>query len=332
MGKASRLGEIVSQDWDNIWISSHIVPDIDSMSSLCILKVFLQWNTKSKIKLIMNKGATVSASHRRFLRMYEGLLGNPYRAPEVWNPKDLMILVDGQLGEGNTHDIKGITGTNCVVIDHHIKTSDIEYLYKDIQEDRCSSSSILFEYTEDLLDKIPVLKDLVYHGMYGDTCGFTVPLTQKDGDIRNLLESQESVNLKIIKYIQGRESEGVEDKTQLVKYLHDYKRRDNYVVAKINACDTNTLGKIADTIASVQNRDMVIVYYEDPLRSEARISVRSPIKELNAHKIIKEITGDLGRGGGHLRACAGYLDLNQIDDVNGYIISKMENMKGGSYV
>lgn len=321
-----RLKELINGDWDNIWIVSHTVPDIDSMSSLTLMKIYLQWNTSSTIKPILNRDIISKINQQKFLDLYSCLLGKTYNVPDKIGRNDLLILVDEQWGEGNTPYIEGVTGRNLVTIDHHITTNQIPCLFKDVRPNRCSTTSVLYKYVEPLKEAAPIVLDLVYHGMYSDTNGFKNKLNSEDAKIRYALEVVTPINRESI-WETYREEYGVEDVKHLIKALNTYKKFEGFILTKINKCDTNTLGSIADILASIQGNDVVIVYFEDKDECKARLSVRSHCIEVSAHKVIKKITGKVGNGGGHLHACAGYIDLNQIGNTHNYIVNTLKDFK-----
>lgn len=310
-----------------VTIQTHKSPDVDALSSAVIMAILSKHlNPGNKVELVMDipPKDLIKPNIKKVFSKYSNYFDNISIVNTKTTSKgnQLLILVDCQYGQSNVIPYSCI---NVMVFDHHERVvedylEDMCVVYSDVNSSHCSTTALMFQYVEDILNIYPDLTDLIYNGMYNDTNRFTKPVSPKDMDIKIRVEGG-TVNVprvdKTIIHDLNRETFTIEDIKVVSKALNSFSLSKTAKVATVEVpvCDTNLLGHISDLLSEIEGNDIVVSYFIDNEKDSCKLSVRSYDKFINAHEIISYLTEDIGNGGGGVNASGGIITLSKLNEI-----------------
>ena len=220
------------------------------------------------------------------------------------NPHDKIITIDGCIGEKNVTDMPGI---EVAVIDHHQVHAPSFVSYKDIRPDFGSTSTIIFEYFEQLEINIP--KDIataLLVGLSVDTANLTRAFI--GNDIVAFAKLRQIADTELVNKISRNQL--VLDELDYFSFLLEGLIKDGkfaFAILPIG-CPKNMLGVLSDFVLSVHEIDVVIIA---AIRdSGIQLSLRSECSKNNAGAIARKVLNgrNIGFGGGTHHKAGGVVD------------------------
>jgi nanoRNase/pAp phosphatase (c-di-AMP/oligoRNAs hydrolase) len=304
MTKLDELLRVITRE--HVYIQMHKYPDQDALASAFGLQALL--GMKGKKSTICYNG---QIDKHNTLKMIELLHINIFEIDMLnMNPRDEIILVDGQKGNLNMDDFIGI---EIACIDHHPTFETTEYRFSDIRSDVGSCSTIIAEYfAENLLQISREVATALLYGLKVDTANLTRRVSEVDIDMFSYLFKKSDVEK-----LRDFENSSLR-KDDLIAYqeaISNLKIEGRLGIAKIgDDCSEAIIGSISDFLMALSEVDFTLVYSYRV--GGLRFSVRSESKVVDAGKVIKEALKGYGDGGGHSTMAAGFIpNLNTENEI-----------------
>lgn len=298
-----QLKEVI-QSFNRIYIQTHNFPDADAIASAFGMKNLVE--ILGKEAEIIYFGSNIFKSNiSKLLDKYSikmTIIGDGFKIAD----DELLIIVDGQYNCGN---VKKVTAKNIAVIDHHLKESHYNYIYEDIQPRIGSCATLIYNYLKYYSLKIDSeLATIIYYGIFMDTDMFTVKVTTVDDDARK--ELSESCDKKFIEHLRFS-SLTFDDLKIYAAAIQKTERYNNIIFTFIDECDDNLLGHISDLLLEINDIDIVIVYSNRV--NGYKLSIRSYHEYFTAEEFARELTKNIGSGGGNVNKAGGYVFSDKFD-------------------
>ena len=307
-------------EYENIVIQCHDNPDADSLGAGFALYRYFKSKRKS-VRLCY--GGENEISQPSLLVMIKEL-GIPIEYLKSSPSNGLLVTVDFQYGTtGNTMwDCE-----NAAVIDHH----DFKYLhekvhYRKINNKFGSCCTVVWSLLSDEgIEKelTPPASTGLYYGLYTDTAGFSQISYPVDRDMRDILDFDKDIFLKLINTDMSAENQQILDEA-VKNYYFDEKNKT--AVSMVKSCDNDLLGIVGDYLLNTENINVSVAY--GTKAGGCKLSVRSKTNEVRADDLAQFICEGAGSGGGQRTKAGGFLseylfDDEKSEDYNSYIINKI---------
>lgn len=285
--------------FNSVTIQTHDNPDPDALASA--FGLYKYFKTKGKDVEIVYSGRNKIQKANLMLMIQECGIPIKYVKDIEYQPKELLITVDCQYGEGNVTTLKA---NKVAIIDHHQGLGKADY--QEICPYLGSCSTLVWSLL--VKEGINVKEDILlgtafYYGLMTDTSGFMELNHPLDRDLMDSVEHSKA----LIKLFSNSNISLEELEIAGQALLHyDFDADNNCSIIRAKPCDPNILGFINDLALQVDEILVSIVYNE--MISGYKLSVRSCTIEVKANELADYITSDIGSGGGHIEKAGGYID------------------------
>lgn len=219
---------------------------------------------------------------------------------------ELLLLVDGQYGQGNVYRFEA---ENIAVIDHHMPFMEkTEQTFIDNSYQSCSTIvwELLKEEGYDVRSNEKLSIAFLY-GLYTDTSSYVDLYKKKDIAMRNEL-SNDYPELERLK----KSCMSLADLMIAGEALHHayYDIEKQYLLISAMHCDQSVLGIIGDMAIKVDVAKISIAYTD--IDSGYQISVRSSDRDFMANEVAAKLCDGIGSGGGHMDKAGGVISRDCI--------------------
>ena len=292
-----RLSDLTK--YKNIVIQCHDNPDPDAVASGFALHRFFSGDSGRRVRFVYTGQYRIQKPN---LRMMTKRLSIPLEyvecLPEV---PELLLVVDGQYGEGN---VTRLQGERIAVVDHH-PDSGRPFDYAEIRSTYGSCATLVYQMLTESGYDVNADMDLataLYYGLYTDTNSLSEISHPADKDLRDDL----IYNRSLINALRN-DNLSSEDITIAGDALHQafFDKENGFAVAEAGPCDPNILGFISDMLLQVHRCDSCVVFCRLPYG--IKYSVRSCTPEIHAGEMSRVLAADFGSGGGHAEKAGGFL-------------------------
>ena len=180
-------------EYDSIVIQCHDNPDADAICSGYVLYRFFSYHGKN-VRFIYSGNFEISKSNLVYLVKK---LHIPIEyVKRLGSKPDLLLLTDCQYGEGN---VRKFSAKNIAVIDHH-QVSTILPKLNEVRSNLGSCCTAIWyllrlEENDDFFDK--KICTALFYGLYSDTNAFSEISHPLDRDMRESLDYDKSLILKL---------------------------------------------------------------------------------------------------------------------------------------
>ena len=231
---------------------------------------------------------------------------------------DLLLVVDGQYGNGNITPLEKPTASKTpqiAIIDHHMQVvPDNEWHL--IKPDYQSCSTIIWELLKEegypLFDDKKLCTALLY-GLYIDTSMFTSLHTEVDTAMKHELSKHTTSLFSQLSKSNMSIGEMMIATDAMHNHYLDIEKR--FVIISALKCEQPVLGVIGDFMIQVDLVNVCVTYTEKDDRYQ--FSIRSCNEKYPANKIAAYISDKIGSGGGHTSKGGGVIFADQIESVYG---------------
>ncbi len=290
-----RLRDLLS--YEKIVIQCHDNPDADAIGSGFGLYTFFKGRGKD-VSLIYSGKNRIKKSN---LTKMVNLLEIPIQYVTTPFECDLLLIVDGQYGEGN---VTRFEAPAVAVIDHHMVSKELPEL-SEVRSylGACATLvwSMLHDEGFDANLNTPVTTAL-YYGLYMDTGAMAELSHPMDRDLRD----QANFDSHIMTVLRNSNLSIEELEIAGTALLRtDLMEEYHCAIVKANQCDPNILGIISDMVLEVDMVDVCVVFTQQD--NGVKFSVRSCVREVMADELAFELAKDIGSGGGHVTKAGGYI-------------------------
>ncbi len=283
----------------NIVIQCHDNPDPDAVASGYALYRYFSTDPARSVRLVYSGKYRISKTN--ILMMLERLDIPLEYAETLPEPAELLVVVDGQYGEGN---VSTLPARHVAVIDHH-PDSGRTYDHKEIRSTYGSCATLVYQLLNEA--RVDVNSDIglataLYYGLYTDTNSLSEISHPADKDLRDDL----SYNKSLVHSLRNANLSAEEivvagDALKNASFDDD----NRFSVAEAGPCDPNILGFISDMLLQVNRCDSCVVFCRLPFG--IKFSVRSCTLEIHAGEMAGSLTEGLGSGGGHSEKAGGFI-------------------------
>ncbi|MFP4015827.1 MAG: DHH family phosphoesterase [Halanaerobiales bacterium] len=294
----------VIEGFRKVFIQTHNNPDADAIASAWAMKCLID-SFQKEVEIIYSGSNIFKPNIRNLLMKFN--IEMTYISDNISLKEDeLLLIVDGQRGAGN---MLPVNAEYVAVIDHHFEGENQQYIFRNIQPRVGSCATLVFTYLSKYGFEIDsALATILYFGIMMDTDMFTGKMTTLDYDVRQKLE--ELYDKKVIDYLR-LSSLSYDQVPIIANGLLKTERYRNIIFSRIEECDDNLLGHIADLLAEIDGIDIVIVF--SARSSGYKLSIRSYHEYLTAEEFAIEISEGLGSGGGHTNKAGAYIRKDKFE-------------------
>lgn len=288
----------IIEQFDKVYIQTHNYPDADAIASAYGVEKLVKSFGK-EAEIIYYGGEIKKPNLSNLIKEYKiklSLIGERF----IIADNELLIIVDGQFGEGNVVDI---AAENVAVLDHHLEEGHSKVLYKNIQPRVGACSTLVVDYLKEYQVEITEeLATVLYFGIYMDTDSFTGKMTILDDDNKKFLEQYydkqvfDKLRLSTLTF---------NDIKLCAEGMLNTERYDNILFSKVGNCEDNLLGHTSDLLSEIDGIDIVVIY--SARENGYKISIRSYHDYITAQEIIIELVVGIGNGGGHYNKAGGFI-------------------------
>lgn len=299
--KLSDLGR-----YRHIVIQCHDNPDPDAVASGFALYRYFTSDPGRSVRLVYSGKYRISKSN--LLMMIERLEIPIEYVSGLSDPAELLVVVDGQYGEGN---VSNLPAARIAVIDHH-PDSGRTFDHKKIRSAYGSCATIVYQLLKEAGVDINAdigLATALYYGLYTDTNSLSEISHPADKDLRDDLSYNKSL-VHALRNANLSADEIVIAGDALKHAVFDEKNR--FAVAEAGPCDPNILGFISDMLLQVNYCDSCVVFCRLPFG--IKFSVRSCTPEIHAGEMAKSLAESIGSGGGHNEKAGGFINEAGLSD------------------
>lgn len=290
-----------------ITIQCHNNPDSDTLASgYCLYRFFSEHGIETDL-IYGGRNKIKRFDIRYMVEHCEIPLRHATEAPQT----ELLLVVDGQYGEGN---VELFQAPEIAMIDHHIRVTP-ENPNSLIKSDYQSCSTIIWELLME--EGYPVGQDermcvALLYGLYVDTSSFCELYRKKDMEMRMALSGHHPHFEKLIKSCMTvAELMIASDAMQ----NHFFSAEKRYAIVPAIDCEQSVLGIIGDFMIQVDVVLLSVAYIET--FGGYRISVRSCDDEIAANGITCSICEGIGSGGGHSKKAGGWVSAERFKEKYG---------------
>lgn len=290
-----------------IAIQCHNNPDSDTLASgYCLYRFFSEQGIDTE--LIYGGKNKIKRFDMRYMVEHCGIpLRHVTEAPQT----ELLLVVDGQYGEGN---VELFQAPEIAMIDHHIRVTP-ESPNSLIKSEYQSCATIIWELLTE--EGYPVHQDermcvALLYGLYVDTSSFCELYRKKDMEMRMALSGDYPHFEKLTKSCMTVAELMIASDAMQNHFFSSEKR---YAIVPAIDCEQSVLGIIGDFMIQVDAILLSVVYIET--FGGYRISVRSCDDKIAANEITRFICEGVGSGGGHRKKAGGWISAEQFREKNG---------------
>jgi nanoRNase/pAp phosphatase (c-di-AMP/oligoRNAs hydrolase) len=279
-------------------------PDPDALGAAAGLRAVA--NARAGTQCTLAYGGTIGRAENRALAAYLGLNLRPFAALGV-ERYDLTALVDTQPSTGN-NPFPDMHSPD-IVIDHHpIKRATRGVPYTDVRSRYGATSTILFEYlqTLDITPEPPLATGLLY-GIRSDTQDLGREATK--ADVRAFLALYPLANQRMLARIQNAAVPRAYFQI-LNEALHRARSAGTGISSFLGDIDNpDMIGEIADLLLRYEGSSAVLCYgiHDGSLLLSLRLTNDD---QADAGKLMRQIVGRYGTGGGHNAMAGGQIPLD----------------------
>lgn len=290
-----------------ISIQCHNNPDSDTLASgYCLYRFFSEYGVDTE--LIYGGRNKIKRFDVCYMVEHCGI---PIRHVKESPQTDLLLVVDGQYGEGN---VELFQAPEIAMIDHHIRVTP-ESPASLIKSEYQSCSTIIWELLVE--EGYPVEQDekmcvALLYGLYVDTSSFCELYRKKDMEMRMALSGNHPHFEKLTKSCMTVAELMIASDAMQNHFFSPEKR---YAIVPAIDCEQSVLGIIGDFMIQVDVVLLSVVYIET--FGGYRISVRSCDDEIAANEITRSICQGTGSGGGHSKKAGGWVSAGQFRETYG---------------
>lgn len=232
----------------------------------------------------------------------------PVRYVKELPETELLLLVDGQYGQGN---VERLDAPEVAVIDHHlcVQEEDERTL---IAPSYQSCSTIVWELLEE--EGYPVkgndkLCVALLFGLFIDTASFYDLYGDRDIKMRLALSDGYPLFDRLIKSCMTvAELMIVSD----AMYNHYFEYKKKFAIVSALKCDQSILGIIGDFVIQVDRILVSFAYTE--INGAYQISIRSCDNKILADQLAVFLCEGIGSGGGHAQKAGGRISIEKYED------------------
>lgn len=283
----------------NIVIQCHDNPDPDAVASGFGLYRFFATDTRRHVRLVYAGKYTIQKPN--ILMMIERLNIPLEHVDGLSESPDLLIVADGQYGEGN---VTTLPAQAVAVVDHH-PDSGRDFDFSEIRSAYGSCATLVYQLLRnegiDVNDDI-ALTTALYYGLYTDTNSLSEISHPADKDLRDDLVYNNSL-ISALRNANFSSEDILLAGDALNGAFFDKEHR--FAIAEAGPCDPNILGFISDMLLQVNLCDSCVVFCRLPFG--VKYSVRSCTPEIQAGDMARFFATDIGSGGGHAEKAGGFL-------------------------
>ncbi len=307
--------------YKHICIQCHNNPDPDTLgASLGLYKYFTEHGIDVKIIY----GGTNKIKKRSVLYMIDVCNIPIQYAQDVPKDTEILILVDGQYGQGN---VQCFNAPLLGVIDHHMPVMDKnERTFIDNSYQSCSTIvwRMLTQEGYNVKDNYKLCIALLY-GLYTDTASYGDLFKQYDVEMRNTLNGDYPELEKLKKSCMTMAELMIAGDA-----IHNIYVDTEYKFALIPAihCEQSVLGIIGDMAIQVDIINLCVTYTD--VVNAYQISIRSCDRSVLANEAAIFICDGLGNGGGHIDKAGGRISQEMVKklygdkDIHDVILERIE--------
>ncbi len=278
-------------------------PDPDSIASALGLRKIA--NSQSEVQCTITYGGSISRAENKALVKYLSVNIRPLKEIEPTR-YDLFCMVDTQPETGNNSLPEDFLPD--IVIDHHpMREMTRQCIFTDIRRNYGSTSTIFCEYLKHLEINIDTqLATALLYGIRSDTQDLGRETIKADMDA--LYFVYPLANKRMLSQIQ-RGSFDREYFQILVKaFMNARIYQNNVIITSLERVDNpGMIGEVADLLLRDDNASCTICY--GLTEEKILISIRTSSENLQADKMITDITAGNGTGGGHKTYAGGQVPL-----------------------
>lgn len=283
----------------NIVIQCHDNPDPDAVASGYALYRFFASDPDRSVRLIYSGKYRVSKAN--ILMMLDRLEIPLEYVSGLPEPAELLVVVDGQYGEGN---VTALPAVRVAVIDHH-PDSGRTFDYKEIRSTYGSCATLVYQLLNETRFSVNAdigIATALYYGLYTDTNSLSEISHPADKDLRDELSYNKSL-VHALRNANLSAEEIVVAGDALKHAVFDDDHR--FSIAEAGPCDPNILGFISDMLLQVNRCDSCVVFCRLPFG--IKFSVRSCTPEIHAGEMAGNLIEGMGSGGGHNEKAGGFI-------------------------
>lgn len=290
----------------HIVIQCHDNPDPDAVASGYALYRYFTSDPGRSVRLVYSGKYRISKSN--ILMMIDRLDIPLEYVSGLPEPAELLVVVDGQYGEGN---VSTLPAMRVAVIDHH-PDSGRAFDYKKIRSAYGSCATLVYQLLKEAGVDINAdigLATALYYGLYTDTNSLSEISHPADKDLRDELSYNKSL-VHALRNANLSAEEIVVAGDALKHAVFDDDHR--FAVAEAGPCDPNILGFISDMLLQVNRCDSCVVFCRLPFG--IKFSVRSCTPEIHAGEMAKSLAESIGSGGGHNEKAGGFINESALSE------------------
>jgi nanoRNase/pAp phosphatase (c-di-AMP/oligoRNAs hydrolase) len=281
----------------HVYVQMHNYPDQDALASAMGLRALLY--ARGKKATIIYHGMIDKDNTLKMIELLKIQI-QPVESLTL-KEEDEIIIVDGQKGNINMHDI---IGKEIACIDHHPTQNTDHYRFFDIRSNVGACSSIIASYF--IENEIPMSTDIATALVYGlkmDTSQLSRGVSNLDITMFGYL-FQRSDNMKLRTFETS--SLKISDLTNYQKAISDLDLFGNIAVSNIgNDCPEAIIGSVNDFLLTLSEVEFTVIY--SYRAGGIKFSLRSTLPSIDASEVIRQALRGLGDGGGHNDMAAGFI-------------------------
>ena len=294
-------------DKKRICIQCHNNPDSDTLASAYGLYCFFT-DRGIETKIIYSGLKKIEKYNLRYMIEHCGI---PIRHVNELPETELLLIVDGQYGQGN---VEKFNAPQIAVIDHHMCVQE-ENGRTLIAANYQSCSTIIWELLEE--EGYPVKENeklcvALLFGLFIDTASFYDLYGERDIRMRLALGGEYPLFDRLIKSCMTvAELMIVSDAI----YNHYFEYRKKFAIVSALKCDQSILGIIGDFVIQVDRILVSFAYTE--INGGYQISIRSCDNKILANQLAASLCEGIGSGGGHAQKAGGRISIEKYKDMYG---------------
>ena len=294
-------------DKKKICIQCHNNPDSDTLASAYGLWCFFT-DRGIETEIIYSGPKKIEKYNLCYMVRQCGI---PVRHAEKLPETELLLIVDGQYGQGN---VERFDAPQVAVIDHHMCVQE-ENERTLIAPDYQSCSTIIWELLEEegypVKDNEKLCVALLF-GLFIDTASFYDLYREKDTRMRLALEGEYPLFDRLIKSCMTVAELMIVSDAIFNHYL-EYRKK--FAVVSALKCDQSILGIIGDFVIQVDAILVSFAYTE--INGGYQISIRSCDNKVPANQLAVFLCEGIGSGGGHAQKAGGRISIEKYEEKYG---------------
>lgn len=290
-----------------ICIQCHNNPDSDTLASAYGMYCFFT-DKGIKTEIIYSGPKEIEKYNLHYMIKNCGI---PIRYTKELPETELLLIVDGQYGQGN---VEKFNAPEIAVIDHHICVME-ENERTLIAPSYQSCSTIIWELLEE--EGYPVKENeklcvALLFGLFIDTASFYDLYGDRDIKMRLALNGEYPLFDRLIKSCMTVAELMVASDAM---YNHYFEYSKKFAVISALKCDQSILGTIGDFVIQV---DVILVTFAyTNINGGYQISIRSCDNNILANDLAAFLCEGIGSGGGHAQKAGGRISIEKYEDKYG---------------